>query len=137
MLDQQKILAIQLLVDGELSRTDIAKKVGVSRQALYNWLDNDEFKAELNRRIQDRKVLCEKIIDSKLQDAVDKLWELQLSTQNSRVKAEVLKYFIDRALGKPASKLEMNDSRENKENITDNDILANIEEYKKKKKNVS
>jgi len=129
ILDDRKLLAIQLLVDGELPKTEIARKVGVSRQAIYNWLDDPEFKAELDRRIQQRKVLVEKIIDSKLEDAVTKLWELAETTNNSRVKAQVLQYIIDRGLGKPVSKHSIEAAMKQEQEV-DRDVLeAEFEEW--------
>lgn len=107
MLDDRKTLAIQHLAEGEKTKTDIAKMIGVSRQALYNWLDDDEFKAELDRRLQQRKVLVEKIIDSKLENAVDQLIDLANTTDNARVKAQTLQYIIDRGLGKATNRVEM------------------------------
>lgn len=107
ILDDRKTLAIQHLAEGEKTKTDIAKMIGVSRQALYNWLDDDEFRAELDRRLQQRKVLVEKIIDSKLENAVDQLIDLANTTENARVKAQTLQYIIDRGLGKAINRVEM------------------------------
>jgi hypothetical protein len=50
MLDDKKILVIEMLVDGELPKTQIATRIGCSSQALYQWSDNDEFKADLDKR---------------------------------------------------------------------------------------
>lgn len=121
MLDEKKILAIQLLVDGESTKVDIANKIGVQRSTLYDWLNNKEFKAELDKRIQERKNLCEKIIDSKLQDAVRILWETIETTKDMRVKAQLLTYTIDRALGKPTTKMDIEAGA--KQIKQDNDVL--------------
>ncbi|MDX8367846.1 phBC6A51 family helix-turn-helix protein [Cytobacillus sp. IB215665] len=123
MLDERKILAINLLVDGGLQKTEIAKQIGVSRQTLYDWMGNDkEFIAELNRRLQGYKILCEKAIDSRLENALKELWTLQQKTNNSKVKADVLKYFVDRALGKPTTKHEIEASTVAPK-TTDGDVL--------------
>lgn len=128
-LDDRKILAIQYLVDGELPKTEIANKVGVVRQTLYDWLDKPEFKAELDRRLQQRKVLVEKIIDSKLEDAVDMLWDIAKTTKNSRVQAQTLQYIIDRGLGKPTSKHELKTAIDNMNNIDQDVLEAEFEEW--------
>lgn len=107
MLDDRKILAIQHLAEGEKPKTEIAKLVGISRQTLYDWLDDDEFRAELDRRIQQRKNLLEKIIDSKLNDMVNQLETLIKTTKNDRVKAQSIQYWIDRGLGKAPNKVEL------------------------------
>ena len=129
MLDDRKILAIQYLAEGEKPKTEIAKLVGISRQTVYDWLDDDEFKAELDRRLQQRKVLVEKIIDSKLEEAVKSLWELAKTTKNARVKAQTLQYLIDRALGKATSKLEVEAVQQKSANVDDDILEASYEDY--------
>lgn len=121
MLDDRKLLAIELLADGELTKVDIAEKVGCSRTAIYLWMDNDEFKAELDKRLHNRKVFVQKKIDGKLDFIMDKLYELANDDSNKRVQAQVLQYLADRSLGKTTTKLEL-DSNINNNNI-DDDIL--------------
>jgi len=75
----------------------------------------------LDRRQQQRKVLVEKIIDSKLEDAVEQLWNVATTTNNARVQAQVLQYIVDRGLGKPTSKREIEAGVKN--NTTSEDIL--------------
>ncbi|SFM38097.1 CENP-B N-terminal DNA-binding domain-containing protein [Gracilibacillus orientalis] len=61
----EKHWLFQLLAEGELTKTEIAKRCGIASQTLYVWYNDDAvFKAELDRRLQQRKVLVEKIIDS-------------------------------------------------------------------------
>lgn len=121
ILDDRKTLAIQLLAKGEDTKTNIAKKCGVARQTLYDWMNDDKFRSELDRRLQQRKVLVEKVIDSKLEGAVDQLFTLAETTTNSRVKAQTLQYIIDRGLGKATSKVELS-TEINTTNVND-DIL--------------
>ncbi|KHF40714.1 phBC6A51 family helix-turn-helix protein [Halalkalibacter okhensis] len=133
ILDERKNKVINELVEGVKTKTDIAKGAGVSRQAIYDWLSNTEFKAELDRRLQQRKVLVEKVIDSKLESAVDELIELAHTTTNSRVKAQVLQYIIDRGLGKPTSTHKI-ETDMNAANEVDKDILdAEFEEWEVEK----
>ncbi|WP_051263266.1 phBC6A51 family helix-turn-helix protein [Tuberibacillus calidus] len=122
ILDDRKILAIELLADGEYTKTEIAKKCGIARQTLYDWLDNDLFRAELDRRLQQKKSLVQKKIDGKLDFVIEKLYELANDSSNKRVQAQVLQYLADRALGKPTSKHEIEAAMNDKNNI-DEDIL--------------
>jgi transposase-like protein len=122
MIHDKKMLAIELLADGELRKTEIAKKIGVSRQALYHWLNDQEFVAELDRRLQQKKSLVQKRIDGKLDFVIEKLYELANDSSNKRVQAQVLQYLADRALGKPTSKHEIEAAMNDKNNI-DEDIL--------------
>lgn len=121
MLDDRKLLAIELLADGELTKVDIAEKVGCSRTAIYLWMENDEFKAELDKRLHNRKVFVQKKIDGKLDFVMEKLYELANDDSNKRVQAQVLQYLADRSLGKTTTKLEL-DTNLNNNNI-DDDIL--------------
>ncbi|QSQ09780.1 hypothetical protein H0A61_02161 [Koleobacter methoxysyntrophicus] len=107
MLDDRKLKCIELLALGTETKTDIAKIVGVSRQAIYDWLDDAEFKAELDRRLQQRKVWGEKKLESMITKAVDRIWEEIETTDNSRVRAELLKYIVDRALGRVPMKADV------------------------------
>lgn len=107
MLDDRQTLAIQHIAEGVKSRTEIAKMIGIHRTTLYNWLDDDEFAAKLNERLQQRKNLVEKIVDSKLEDMVNQLERLILTTDNDMVKSRSLTYWIDRGLGKPTTKVDL------------------------------
>jgi predicted DNA-binding protein (UPF0251 family) len=46
-LTPQQIEAIQLMVEGELTRQQIADKVGCARSTLYQWLSEEKFKESL------------------------------------------------------------------------------------------
>lgn len=127
IIDDKKLLAIELIADGEMTKTQIAGKCGVSRQALYDWLANPEFSAMLDERLQNRKKFVEKMFDGKLEFVVDKLYELAMDNSNARVQAQVLQYLADRSLGKTASKHELTTKVEAIKK-TDIDILDNEHE---------
>lgn len=54
MLTHKPNEAIQLYIECE-SKTDIAKRVGVSRQTTYNCMGNEEFKAMISNGLNDIK----------------------------------------------------------------------------------
>ncbi|WBL16359.1 phBC6A51 family helix-turn-helix protein [Sutcliffiella sp. NC1] len=128
-LDDRKRLAIELLAEGIEKKTDIAKKCGVVRQTIYDWLELPEFKAALDARLTSRKVFVEKFIDSKLESAVDELIHLAETTENARVKAQVLQYIIDRGLGKPVSKHQIETSLNDSNNVNEDVLDAEFEEW--------
>jgi len=116
MLDEKKLLAIQLLIEGNLSKTEIAEKCNKSRTWLYEYVINDyECKAELDRRLRDIKTLGEKEFNAKLGMAIDEYWKLIQTTQDTRTKEKALAYWIDRSLGKTATKIEVTESDKDKE----------------------
>ncbi|MCK0470879.1 phBC6A51 family helix-turn-helix protein [Halalkalibacter sp. APA_J-10(15)] len=129
IIDERKNKVINDLVEGVKTKTAIAKDAGISRQAIYDWLNDEDFRTELDRRLQQRKVFVEKVIDSKLEDAVSELLKLASTTENARVKAQVLEYIIDRGLGKPTSTHKIDTTSNNNKQV-DKDILdAEFEEW--------
>jgi len=127
MIDERQRKAIELIVSGEYQITQVAELVGVHRTTIYNWMDNDEFKAEMDKRLQDIKTRAEKELNSKLLKAIDLYWELAVDPKtDKRTKQIALSYIIDRNLGKPTSKMEMADNRTDT-NVSEEDILADID----------
>lgn len=128
MIDERQIRTIELLVSGEHTITRIAELIGVSRQAIYNWLNNEEFKAELDKRLHEIKTMAQKEFDAKLNMAIDKYWELATDPKtDNRTRQIALSYWIDRSLGKTTSRLEMTDNKTDT-NVSEEDILSDIEE---------
>jgi transcriptional regulator with XRE-family HTH domain len=122
-LTQQQIVAAQLLASGSVEKQEIAKRIGISRSTLYNWINKDEgFNAEVDRLRHELKVFGEDLIAGRLVDAVKGYWDLIIQTENDRVAADGYKYFIDRNLGKPTTKLDVEAGMKQEQNI-DNDIL--------------
>lgn len=107
IIDRRKILAIDKLVEGKLTRTDIAKFVGISRNTLYDWLKDDVFVAEWNRRVQALKGFAEKKVEAGVDFYMNNLLELAADDSNKRVQAQVNQYLMDRALGRPTTKVDL------------------------------
>ncbi len=129
MIDSQKIKAIELLIGGEHTMTRVSELVGVSRQTIYNWLDDDEFKKELDSRLQQVKTNAAKQFDAKLDNAIDLYWELATDPKtDKRTKQIALSYWIDRSLGKPVSRTEMSGTTIQDNKVSDEDILSAIDE---------
>lgn len=129
MMDEKKVKALELLVAGEHTKVDIAKIVGVERSTLYNWINNPEFVAELDKRLQEVKDLAKKEFDAKLPRAINEYWELAMTTQDSRTKESVLYKWIERSLGKVATRIDLEASTKQTNNTVDEDIIdAEIDE---------
>lgn len=108
VLDQRKRDAINLLADGKLQKKQICEKLGIPRSTLYFWLEtNQEFVSALDSAVRQIRELGDKLLAAKLDDAVNEYWELRKTTTNENVKSDIYKYFIDRNLGKPTSKHEI------------------------------
>lgn len=120
MIDERKEMAITNLLKGE-QITDVAKLVGVCRQTIYDWLENEEFKAELDRRRRDIVTQGNNLILNELCTYVRELKRIALCGKSEKVRADTAQYLVDRVLGKTTTKLEVTD-KDNQDAI-DKDIL--------------
>ncbi len=125
MLDERKLKFIDLLIEGKTNKTDISILVGVSRKCLYDWLEDSEVQAELDRRLQAIKTQGEKKIMSQLEPVVDELFRIALTAPNARERKDACIYLCNRVLGTPASTTHVVSEDVKDENI---DILAAFEE---------
>lgn len=131
MIDKRQRKAIELIVSGEHTMTRVSELVGVSRTSIYNWMNDEEFNTELSKRTQQIKNMAQKEFDTKLNTAIDLYWKLATDENvEARTRQVALSQWIDRSLGKTTSKLEMSDNRVDK-NISEDDILADIDEIEK------
>lgn len=101
-LTEEQSKMIDLVIKGR-NITDIAGIVHKSRTTIYNWLELDVVKEELeNRRSEMKKAANNKII-SKANNLVDNMLELAMNSSDTRVKFQANKYLIDQCLGTPTS----------------------------------
>lgn len=126
MIDEKKIKCIELMIDGEHNKTEIAKIVGIDRTTIYNWLKDDEFVAALDSRLQEIKDLAHKEFNAKLPKAIDEYWKLAMTTNDSRTKETALYKWIERSLGKVTSNIVVTPGEKQIE-ISDDDIDREIE----------
>lgn len=118
-LEDRQRKAIELLAEGTMKISEIAKVCDVSRQTVYNWRQDSEFKAELDRYLSCIKTEASDKINSSLIPIVNELLKIALSDDTPiREKKECLQYLCNRALGSPVSAVNMaiEDNRSN-ENI--------------------
>lgn len=107
MISNAQEEVIQLIVNGENIST-IARKLNKSRQTIYTWIKNPEFKAEIELRQQMLKQQARDKINSNILTCIDHMKELALTSTDPRVKLQALKYLLDRSLGTPTA--EKNDT---------------------------
>jgi transposase-like protein len=50
-LDARKLRAAVLVVDGELTRAEIAGEIGITERQLYNWMNEPEFMAAVDEAL--------------------------------------------------------------------------------------
>lgn len=126
MIDERHIKMVELLVSGEYKVTEIADLIGVARQTIYDWLKRDDVKAELDERLRVIRNNSQKLFDAKLDTAIDEYWKLAMTTTDVRTKQIALSYWINRALGTPTSRLDIDDNRATS-SVSNDDILSAID----------
>lgn len=52
MLKAKQLKAVDMLISGDFSLEEIAAYLKISNKTLYNWRQNEEFNAELNRKMR-------------------------------------------------------------------------------------
>lgn len=120
---------IDLMLEGH-KMTEIAKETGIYRSQLYRWLNNDDFKAELEaRRAQLRKSAKDKIT-GKVNTLADEMLNLAMNSTDQRVKMQAIKYLLDRALGTPTIAKEEDNNGDKDNNKDDNALKKEMEEIK-------
>lgn len=126
MLDERKEKAIAMIISGE-SITDVAKLVGVYRSTIYDWLKDDEFKAELDKRRQEIIVQGNNIILNELGLYIKELKKIALKGSSEKSRIDASTYLVDRILGKTTTKIENINDGKDKDNVS-KDLLE--EEFK-------
>jgi len=113
---------IDLILEGH-KMTEIAKETGIYRSQLYRWLNNTEFKAELEtRRAQLRKSAKDKIT-GQVNTLADEMLNLAMKSTDQRVKYNAIKYLLDRSLGVPTAAKEDSSSNDTGDKSKDTNTL--------------
>lgn len=105
MLHEKQKSAIELLLEGK-NKSEVCKEINLSRRTLYNWLDDLEFKSELERLEASKKKEAQTTINSHVIKYISELEKIAFNSKSDKLRSEALMYLIDRTLGKPTSKTE-------------------------------
>ena len=111
MIDKQKSEAIAYLVQGGISKGDIAKMVRVSERSLYRWLNDEEFKAELQKQAEvfEKQVIKESqtLLRGQLSTSIKGIVEIANDNSNKEeTRLKAYQYLVDRVLGNTTTKIE-------------------------------
>lgn len=89
--------ALRLLFEGNYTKDEVAKIVKVSRQTLYNWLHDADFKAAMKELEDDfdRKTRCR--IRALVRGALERQEQILSKSRNDNAAAIVAKDVLDRA----------------------------------------
>jgi transposase-like protein len=122
---------ITMLIMGE-NISDIAKKLSVQRQTIYNWLGRDDVKVEIDRRRAELSRQGNEFIRKDLLTYINNIKELANDKSDKRVCLAANQYLINRIYGNPSSQATSEDKEDNE--VTSNVDLENeIAKFKMKK----
>ena len=88
---------IRMLIEGDLSKSEIAENVKIARKTLYNWLENDDFKEALNEEIKERERMVKAKIGVLAYQAVLRQEKILNKGKSDLAAANVAKDVLDRA----------------------------------------
>lgn len=100
VITKDQDIMIEMLLQGE-NISDIAKKIGCTRQSIYNWKDKPHIKVELDARRRDLKKSAHNLITRDICTYVDNIKDLANNSTDQRVRLQANKYLIDQCLGSP------------------------------------
>lgn len=131
IITKQQDEMIGMLIEGE-SISDIARKLGVTRNTIYVWKEKEVVKAELDKQ---KHLLVNQGNDVILKDLITYIGtikELAKDKSDKRVCLAANQYLINRIYGNPTTLLEVNES-ENTDNMSETELENEINKFKKLK----
>ena len=100
--------AIELLIDGELTKEQIAKSVRVSRSTLYKWLEDKDFNEEYQERLNEIERQTRARIRNMTAKALDRQEQILDTSRNDMAAASVAADVLDRAGYAPEDNVNVN-----------------------------
>ena len=127
-LAEKHFKAIEYIIKGE-NISSVANLTGVSRTAIYNWLEEGNFKAELNRQRQEIKDSARERINANIGIYIAQLHEIATTSQSEKARIEASTYLLNRVLGTPTRVQQDITGEETKEdnNIDIDSVLEEID----------
>ncbi|OOM81964.1 hypothetical protein CLPUN_06790 [Clostridium puniceum] len=131
MLDEKHMNAIKLLSPKTMSKAEIAERVGISTRTLNRWENDEEFRAELDRRREQLKKTGRNEITDDICTYINNMKEMANQKTDNRVRFQANKYLIDQCLGSPSAvKEDSNNTSKEKEGTDQNALKNEIDEIK-------
>lgn len=110
MLKDKQLEAIDYLIAGNMTKAEIAKLCGISPRGLYRWIDNEEFKAEWQRRTQEYQSNLKKEVQNcmlnKVSMAMQNIWDLANNSSSEKIKLDANMFIYESQMGKATTKVE-------------------------------
>lgn len=128
ILSEKHYEAMKYMLEGS-NISEISKLCNVSRTAIYNWLDDKEFKEELNKQSEEIKTNADKQITGKLDCYISEMHRIATTGKTDKERRSACEYMIDRVLGKATTKVaDVTEDSDNKDKVDNiDDMIANLE----------
>jgi len=131
VLDERQLKVCELLAKGT-TVVDIAKEVGISRQTVYDWKKLEEFVAEIDRLGQEFLNAAQGRLKFAAVLAAEEVIKLLKSGTYEKTRLSAAQDILDRNLGKATTRMEVGDSRSDKDNVTVDVLDKEIDEFESK-----
>lgn len=129
MLTTKQTNVLNDLVYTTKTISQISEDNDISRVSIYNWLNkNEEFNDELNKKLAEQEKWVKNQFKKNIQIAHDEVLDIVRNSKDEKVRLSAARYYIDRSLGTPSSKIEMNSNLDVNAKVQEEDILAAFEE---------
>ena len=132
-LTERHYKCIELLIKGH-KYTEIAEMVPCNRQSIYNWLEDEVFKAELDKCRREIKTQSNNRILAKLDTYVDRIEQIALNSTSDNVKLNALQFLYETVNGKATTKIEQTSQGSNE--VVDKNIDDMLSDLDKVEDNV-
>lgn len=123
-LDERQLKLVELLLNGEKTKGEIAEILGVHRNTITNWCKDDRVKAIVAEHEAEKIRQANSFYIDKAPIAAKRLWDMAEKSSDKRVAKEIYFYVVNRALGMPSKNVQIADNRDNQ---SDYDIGAALE----------
>jgi butyrate kinase len=133
MLDERKERALTALLVGE-GPTVASQKANVSRTTIYTWLQDSEFSKEIE--IRKKEIVSQGIayVVANNQSHLEVIHDLAMSKTDKRTALAAAMYLVDRAMGKTATKIAI-DNEDDKDIVSIDILEAELKEFEREENN--
>ncbi|MEX0050308.1 helix-turn-helix domain-containing protein [Clostridium butyricum] len=128
-LSEKHYKCIELLIKG-YKYTEIAEMVPCNRQSIYNWLEDKDFKVELDKCRHEIKNATKNKVLGKTDTYLSKIEDLAFNSTSDNVKLNALTFLWETVYGKATTKIEQNTEVTTGDNkpVNINDMINSIKE---------
>lgn len=132
-MDIKKEKAIEALINGE-NISDTARLANVNRKTIYRWMEEPEFKANWDERLQAIKNYGNQKLGSKLTTYIEEMEKIALTGRSEKNRKDALEYLINRTLGSPTSKTaDVTNDEEEQDKVDRVELENEFEKFRMKK----